>query len=130
MVMIKRKIESLLYKMGLLSSTYIFERNLKLAEDLDYDKVQDIWKSKETKVHGSLDDNFLEDIARHVMKELKVNKNDRILSIGCGDGRIDWYILREVSKLYGFDFSDTKIEEATQRNQNISSMGGIISIVF
>lgn len=85
-----------------------------------YDEVRLLWEKPETKVHGQTTPGVLKEMSRLITEELCLVKEDRVLDIGCGDGQIDFFLKKKCAELSGFDFSETKINEAKARNKEVS----------
>ena len=67
-------------------------------------------------IHSRLDDTYFKEEAEYVAEQLKLGKGDVLLSIGCGDGRLDTWLLEHCKSVLGFDFAEQKIVEAQKRN--------------
>lgn len=105
-----------LWKLGLYDEEKIFLSDLEERERgvVNYSKSRIIWERKT--VHSRLDDAYFIEEAEYVAEQLKLEKNDVLLSIGCGDGRLDTWLLERCKSVLGFDFAEQKIVEAQKRN--------------
>ena len=112
--MIKNKIETLLWKCGLISDEYIFVRNINAMKERDVDWCKKFWSTRP--VHGDTSDKAFKLYFDIINKELNIHSNDNLLSIGCGDGKLDKIIVDSTAAtIYGFDFSKEKVY-ASQKN--------------
>lgn len=89
-------------------------------KEITYKECQTIWEDPEVKVHSDLSEDAMMSIASYITMVLKINKADNILDIGCGDGRLDFYLKKQANELHGIDFSKSKLEEAKKRNTEVS----------
>lgn len=96
-----------------LSGKYMFERELKILQEMPYRTVKSIWENPNVKVHGTLE---LEDYSRYIGDCLQLIDSDILLDIGAGDGTVDSFLKKRVKQVFGFDFSESKIQEAKQKN--------------
>ncbi|MBP3819488.1 MAG: methyltransferase domain-containing protein [Butyrivibrio sp.] len=111
-----KKIESGMFRLGLLSDDYIMRRNLIDSVDMKYEKVKEYWNDENQTVHGDTSAKVMEGYAYHIAQGLALGKEDVLLSVGCGDGHVDSYLQDKVAALYGFDFAETKVKAAKKRN--------------
>ncbi|SHI96394.1 Methyltransferase domain-containing protein [Anaerovibrio lipolyticus DSM 3074] len=110
------KIESGLFRLGLISDDYIMRRNLIEDVDLEYDAVREHWDDDAIKVHGDTSPEVLEKYANNIANVMKLTQEDVLLCVGCGDGQVDSYLQDKVGALYGFDFAPSKVDAARKNN--------------
>ncbi len=77
-----------------------------------------LWELEETKVHQDVSDELMSQIAEYISNVLDLNQDDNLLTIGCGDGVLDKFIIPKVNSFYGIDFSQQKLSVAQERNPN------------
>ena len=113
--MIKNKIETLLWKCGLIDDEYILDRNINAMIERDEEWCRKFWQNRS--VHGDMSDKEFFIYFERINKELNISANDNILSIGCGDGLLDKTIVDNTgATIYGFDFSEEKVRAAQKNN--------------
>ena len=63
-----------------------------------------------------------------ILKSIRWNKTLNVLDVGCGDGRISYWLSEKVNQVVGFDFSEKMIEKAkkTHSRTNIAYHLGTI----
>ena len=110
------KIESALFRLGLISDDYIMRRNLIESMDMEYNKVREHWNDENATVHGDTSPDVMKGYANHIAERLNLTRDDVLLSVGCGDGHVDSYLKDRVGKIDGCDFADTKVKAAQRRN--------------
>ena len=101
---------------------------------LNYQKVKDFWdKSAECSTYaddiqtGMLSTNKHAAYYRkhqeeaHFEKLIKLNKNMKILEVGCGTGRWAFYFAERVKKVVAIDLSDKMIEIARKKQKDSST---------
>lgn len=91
-----------------------FVRNvIDKKDELTYEKVQQLWNDKKKLVQGDIMTN-----GQHyyscVDEVMEFQETDNVVDIGCGEGTMDSFI--HVNKLYGIDFSKSKLDEARKKN--------------
>ena len=116
------RLETVAFRAGLLDEEYIFRRYISesMAQELAYSEVRAHWEKESSKVHGSVEPEFMKAIAEQVAKGLDLESSDRLLSIGCGDGKVDSYLKDKVEGMCGYDFSGQKIEAAKELNPTVT----------
>jgi len=63
------------------------------------------------------------------LKELKFNKNEKILDLGCGNGRL-FELFNNKVKYTGIDISENLVEKAKTKYGNHFKVGDILSLPF
>lgn len=116
------RLETISFRAGLLDEDYIFRRTILegMDRELTYNEVCAHWEKESSKVHGSIEPEFMKAIAEHVAEGLDLQSNDRLLSVGCGDGKVDSYLKDKVAGMCGYDFSGQKIEAAKELNPTVT----------
>ena len=110
------KIESGLFRLGLINDDYIMRRNLIEGIDMEYDAVKEHWDDDAVKVHSDTSPEVLERYANNIANVMNLTQRDILLCVGCGDGQVDSYLQNKVEALYGFDFAPSKVEAARKNN--------------
>lgn len=114
-IKLKRKIETVLWKIGLISDDYIFLRNIRFLDEKEETWCKQYWDTRA--VHNDMSSKMFLAYYKDINNNLNFKENDKILSIGCGDGILDKVIYKQSNAtIYGFDFSLKKIEEAKKNN--------------
>lgn len=116
MFTLKRKVETFLWRMGLIDDEYIFLRNISMLEEKDDNWCKRFWATRN--VHGDMSKTAFIEYAKRINLNMNFTANDSILSMGCGDGILDKMLVDKFSieKIYGFDFSKQKIRQAKNNN--------------
>lgn len=114
--MLKRKIYSVMRRLGFISDERYFLKRVIGESGIDYVACQKIWERYEVKVHGDISDSAITAMAACINERMELCENDVVLDIGAGDGRIDEKLKKYVKKYHGFDFSSQKLQEAKRRN--------------
>jgi len=86
----------------------------------NYIKIKEHWESNQSQVHGDMSESSMQDFAKHIIHELRLGKSDTVLDIGCGDGKVDRFIVPKVKNLFGFDLSTKNINLAKELNPNVT----------
>ncbi len=82
--------------------------------------TQEIWESKNIKVHGDISIEAFERYGNIVMKYVKPKIRENILDCGCGSGEITKIIKKKSNcNIMGFDFSSNLISIAQNNSKNI-----------
>lgn len=53
-----------------------------------------------------------ENIEQKILKRYASNSGDRVLDIGCGDGRLTWFYAQNASSVMGLDIEMEKVSRA------------------
>lgn len=65
-----------------------------------------------------------ERISEFAFKCIKINKDDKIIDIGCGGGvNIDKFLKKTNNNVYGLDYSEVSVSESTKRNKEAVNEG-------
>lgn len=114
------KINNFLFSRFALFQEFSFfkdQKRLKQSQ-LDYSQAEEHWNDNESKVHSNIGDTAISKMSIYIKKIMGVCKDDIVLDVGCGDGLIDSKFV-DVKKLYGFDFSEGKIQNAKNMNKQV-----------
>ena len=116
------RLETASFRAGLLEEEYIFRRYIMegMERELAYSEVRAHWEKESSKVHGSTEPEYMKAIAEHIAEGLDLQSNDKLLSVGCGDGKVDSYLKDKVAGMCGYDFSGQKLEAAKALNPTVT----------
>ena len=67
---------------------------------------------------------------QYILPKMKLNKNNRVVDIGCGMGRWAEVVIPEVNNYYGTDFSSQMIKVAEERCKEIEGKAQFINKSF
>lgn len=108
-------------------------------DELNYHMVKQFWnKSAESSIYADDIQAGMLSINKHAAyyrkyqeeahfdKIIQLNKNMKVLEVGCGTGRWAFYFAKKVNKVVGIDISDKMIEIAKKKQRNL----GIENIEF
>lgn len=88
------------------------------GSQLSYEETKELWEMEDIKVHNSEEMNYFNEFFKEIQSIMKLSNKERVLDVGCGDGKIDYFIKNVCKELNGFDFSETKLEKARDLNPN------------
>lgn len=81
--------------------------------------VEKMYVPPAMKINGSIHDNQLL-FEEKMIKDLEIKKDDRVLDIGCGRGRIAANVQRQTgAHVTGFNIDQTQIDEATENAKRL-----------
>lgn len=86
---------------------------------MDNERANKYWTGSVRDVHGDVSSNAFLNYFKEINDLMKFESNDSVLSIGCGEGSLDFLIIQNSGcKLTGYDFSGNFINLAKQKNPN------------
>lgn len=87
---------------------------------MDYNKTKTFWEKTDKKVHSDVSEDVFLFYYNKINDLMKFEISDNVLDIGCGDGSIDKYVIKNTGCLSGFDFSSTLIDKAKLKNPEVN----------
>jgi SAM-dependent methyltransferase len=81
----------------------------------DYHLTELWWEQPDAQVHGDVSDEALNSFGNEIVDVTGLDGRQRVLEIGCGDGRVSERLLPHVAALSAFDFSQHLVASAQRR---------------
>lgn len=97
----------------------IFKFSQQAMKAENYEMIQKAWNEKERQVHGDISSVAIEGYVKIIADLIELEEQDVFLDIGAGEGSVDTGLLKFCRGGYGFDFAESKIEIAKQKNKKV-----------